>query len=260
MVACPVCDGVNTIQRQCTNTPRTCYRCCTTSAIILTCPWHYSQMGNVDVPLRLASGLVHPSIIEAADSVADDSKQPDPPSRTDPPQQDDLSAQHVSLRASSALREQSSHTQHVDTSIDALPLPLSTASPSQDNAAAALATVRAEAATDRAAAQVQLNALQAQLREQKADAKRQFDAMMAALLALRNDGAASQHTGARNIAAAAAANAARAAVNDTRPGALPIPSPPPHRNVLPDRGAAIPPSDNTFASLDNDESATTTTR
>ena len=246
MVACPACGGVNTIQKQCTNTPRTCYRCCTTSGVILTCPWHYGQMGNVDAQLRLASGLVHPSIIEAADPVADDSKQPDPPSRVDPPQQDDLNAQHVSLQASSARSEQSSLTQHVDSSTNALPPPLPVASPSQDIAAAALAAVRAEAATDRATAQVQLDALQAQIREQKADAKRQFDAMMAALLALRSDSTTSQHTGARNAAAAV--------LNATRPDALPAPSPPPHRNVLLDRGTTIPPTANAFVSLDNDES------
>jgi hypothetical protein len=57
---------VHTVDRHCTNTPRTCYECCTTKATIHTCPPHYHQMGLPARLARLATGLVHPNILADA--------------------------------------------------------------------------------------------------------------------------------------------------------------------------------------------------
>ena len=265
MVACPACGGVNTIQKQCTNTPRTCYTCCTTSGVILTCPWHYSQMGNVNATLRLATGLVHPSIAEAADPDADDTERPAPPSSSSPRRHSDPGAgdgngSNAPPHAATAAGEQ-----RVDTHINTPPLSLSHAPPPQDASSVTIAAMRAEAAADRSTAQVQHSAIQAQLREQAAStqrlldgqaaaAKRQFDEMMAALQVLRGDREAALRADVNSTAATTATAATDAAVAATRPNAPPVSSSPPHRSAVLDRSAAIRPSANTFASLDNDES------
>jgi hypothetical protein len=41
MVLCTTCHG-SPIDKSCTNTPRTCYQCCTSHADVLTCPFHSS--------------------------------------------------------------------------------------------------------------------------------------------------------------------------------------------------------------------------
>ena len=67
MVLCAACS-VNNIDRHCTNTPRTCFQCCTTSLNIDTCPYHFRIMGNTEREARLSSGKVHPHILaDAAD-------------------------------------------------------------------------------------------------------------------------------------------------------------------------------------------------
>ena len=67
MVLCATCR-VNTIDRHCTNTPRSCYLCCTSHVDILTCPLHFQQMGISDAAARLASGRVHANIAEDAEA------------------------------------------------------------------------------------------------------------------------------------------------------------------------------------------------
>ena len=86
MINCATCQ-VNTIDRLCTNTPRTCYQCCTSRADILTCPFHYQQMGISDAAARLAGGLVHPSITEEAETGAPSAparRHSAPPGESDP--------------------------------------------------------------------------------------------------------------------------------------------------------------------------------
>ena len=86
MVLCATCH-VSSIDRHCTNTPRTCYQCCTSHADIHTCPLHYRQMGISDAAARLASGKVHPSIAEDIEKTA-----PSTPARVHsaPPGESDL--------------------------------------------------------------------------------------------------------------------------------------------------------------------------
>ena len=70
MVHCAQCT-VNPIDRHCTNHPRTCYECCTTSATTPTCPPHFKQLGRLAAEARLQTGLVHPNILaDAADPEA----------------------------------------------------------------------------------------------------------------------------------------------------------------------------------------------
>jgi hypothetical protein len=82
MVLCAACN-VNNIDRHCTNTPRTCYRCCSTSPTILTCPYHFSIMGNTEREARLLTGQVHPHIL--ADAAEGDIQVDDPAAAPDPP-------------------------------------------------------------------------------------------------------------------------------------------------------------------------------
>jgi hypothetical protein len=63
MAICPACQ-VEHVDRQCTHSPSPlCYRCCTTGNG-LTCPAHFHQMGNVDKAARLATRLVHESLLD----------------------------------------------------------------------------------------------------------------------------------------------------------------------------------------------------
>lgn len=67
MTVCTLCS-VNSIDRHCTNTPRTCFECCTTNASINTCPPHFHSLGNSAAAARLLTGMVHPNILaDAAD-------------------------------------------------------------------------------------------------------------------------------------------------------------------------------------------------
>jgi hypothetical protein len=85
MVTCASCS-VNTIDRHCTNTPRTCYECCTTSSIIHTCPPHFHQMGLPAQRARLDTRLVHPHILaDAADEASPSFVPPHPAPQEDPP-------------------------------------------------------------------------------------------------------------------------------------------------------------------------------
>ena len=87
MVHCAQCT-VNPIDRHCTNHPRTCYECCTTSATTPTCPPHFKQLGRLAAEARLQTGLVHPNILaDAADpeaAEADSHHAPSSPPRTPP--------------------------------------------------------------------------------------------------------------------------------------------------------------------------------
>ena len=78
MVLCATCR-VSTIDRHCFNTPRSCYQCCTSHADILTCPFHYHQMGISDAAARLASGRVHANIVEDAEAGLPSAPPPAPP-------------------------------------------------------------------------------------------------------------------------------------------------------------------------------------
>lgn len=84
MVICSLCN-VNAIDRHCTNTPRTCFECCTTKATILTCPHHFHALGNLAKEVRLRTGMVHANILaDAAEEVKEHEPPPSPPS-TPPP-------------------------------------------------------------------------------------------------------------------------------------------------------------------------------
>jgi hypothetical protein len=82
MVLCAACH-VNNIDRYCTNTPRTCFQCCTTSPTIDTCPYHFRIMGNTEREARLQSGHVHPHIL--ADAANGDMHVDDPAAAPAPP-------------------------------------------------------------------------------------------------------------------------------------------------------------------------------
>ena len=87
MVLCAACS-VNNIDRHCTNTPRTCFQCCTTSLNIDTCPYHFRIMGNTEREARLSSGKVHPHILaDAADGDVnvDAPAPPNAPAAVGPP-------------------------------------------------------------------------------------------------------------------------------------------------------------------------------
>ena len=62
MVKCTLCK-VNAVDRHCTNTPPTCFECCTTAATIHTCPPHFHSLGRPAAAARLATGMVHPNLI-----------------------------------------------------------------------------------------------------------------------------------------------------------------------------------------------------
>jgi hypothetical protein len=96
MVLCATCR-VNTIDRHCTNTPRSCYQCCTSHADILTCPLHFQQMGISDAAARLASGRVHANIAEDAEAGLPSVPVPPPapPGGESPPPGSSIPAQPV---------------------------------------------------------------------------------------------------------------------------------------------------------------------
>ena len=156
----------STIDRGCTNTPQTCYQCCTTHPTIFTCQHHYRQMGNIDANARLARGLVHPSIAAGAPV----------PGEPEPAPQGDIALQPIAHDPPAA-------------ALNVDPPPAPGPGPAPDAAAAlAVAAWRAEVdadraatAVDRAAAVAESAALRRQLSEQ-ATAMREI---MAALGALR---------------------------------------------------------------------------
>ena len=141
----------STIDRGCTNTPQTCYQCCTTHPTIFTCQHHYRQMGNIDANARLARGLVHPSIAAGAPV----------PGEPEPAPQGDIALQPIAHDPPAA-------------ALNVDPLPAPGPGPAPD-AAAALAGAawraevdadRAATAVDRAAAVAESAALRRQLSEQ----------------------------------------------------------------------------------------------
>ena len=78
MVACTTCT-IQRADRHCTNTPRSCYQCCTSHADILTCPLHFHAMGNTAAAARLLTGLVHPNIKEDGEEGLPPALAPPPP-------------------------------------------------------------------------------------------------------------------------------------------------------------------------------------
>jgi hypothetical protein len=190
-------------------------------------------MGNVDAPLRLASGLVHPSIIEAADPVADDSEakqaeaQRNPPN---PPGGSDAAAGSAALD-SGAHQQQPALGQAVEHNRPN-PAPAAPAA-----TASSIAALRAQIEADKAVAEATTAALQAQLQQ---------------ILSLLRNPQPAVAVSPPPPAATTATAAINAAVNTTRPNAPPVSSPPPHRSAVLDRSTAIPPSANTFASLGDD--------
>jgi hypothetical protein len=85
MVTCSLCN-VNAIDRHCTNTPRTCFECCTTHATILTCPPHFRNLGRLAAAARLQTGMVHPHILaDAAEVEVKEEEASSPPPGVLPP-------------------------------------------------------------------------------------------------------------------------------------------------------------------------------
>ena len=172
MVLCSSCR-VNTIDRFCTNTPRTCYAYCTSHADIFTCSSHYRQMGNTDAAARLATGKVHASIAEDAET--DDAVVVDAPRPGEP------DASNVGL-GSEPERElpDSGPSLPAEASQPILTSPPSVVQPQQPPASIAgsaatalsLAALRAELDADRAAALAERAALPAQLTAQAAATQR----------------------------------------------------------------------------------------
>ena len=226
MVNCSACH-VNTIDRHCTNTPQTCYACCTSHATIPTCPAHYQQMGNTDAAARLAAGLVHPSIdaVDAAESQSAEARR-----NLDPPGGADAAAGSAALD-SGAPQRQPALAQTVEHS-HPNPAPAAPAA-----TASSVAALRARMDADRAVAEATAAALQAQLQQ---------------ILSLLRNPQPAAAVASPPAAAPTATAAMNAAVNTTQPNAPPVSSPPPHRSAVLDRSTAIPPSANTFASLGDD--------
>ena len=162
MVLCSSCR-VNNIDRHCTNTPRACYQCCTSHPTIHTCPPHYQQMGISDAAARLASGLVHPNVVEdAGEGLPRTDSNPQnggPSSGAELQSSNDSSAQLNPNHRSSGSASGASA---------AAGAPLDSAAAS----ASSLAALRAGMEADKAATQVQLAALQAQLTAQEASTQR----------------------------------------------------------------------------------------
>jgi len=227
MVNCSACH-VNTVDRHCTNTPQTCYACCTSHATIPTCPAHYQQMGNTDAAARLAAGLVHPSIdaVDAAESQSAEARR-----NLGPPGGSGAAAGSAALD-SGALQQQPALVQVVELNRPnpALAAPSATAS--------SIAALRAQIESDKAVAEATTAVLQAQLQQ---------------ILSLLRNPQPAVAVSPPPPAATTATAAIGAAVNTTRPIAPPVSSPPPHRSALLDRSTAIPPSAATFALPDNDE-------
>ena len=136
MVLCATCR-VNTIDRHCTNTPRSCYQCCTSHVDILTCPSHYQQMGIPDAAARLATGRVHPIIAEDAEaSLQSGDAQQQPPA----PPGGELA------QADGALSSPPSHPQPASDSVNlapAAPVPSIAAPPVASQGALAASMVNA---------------------------------------------------------------------------------------------------------------------
>ena len=90
LVTCTQCN-VNSRDRHCTNHPRSCYECCTTSGTIHTCPPHFQQLGRTAAETQLLTGLLDPNILAdaaddngradevKADDVNDDGRAPSSP-------------------------------------------------------------------------------------------------------------------------------------------------------------------------------------
>ena len=174
MVLCATCH-VNPIDRHCTNTPRACYACCTSHPTVHTCPPHYQQMGISDAAARLASGLVHPNVVEDAGEGLPraDSSPPSggPSSDAGSQSSNDSSAQlNPSHRAPGSAGDASA--------VASAPLDITAVT------ASSLAALRAGMEADKAAAQVQLTAMQAQLAAQEASTQRLMALLEARLPAL----------------------------------------------------------------------------
>jgi hypothetical protein len=163
MVLCATCQ-ISTIDRHCTNTPRSCYECCTSHADILTCPFHYQQMGNSNAAARLAAGRVHASIAEDAEAGQPFAPPPAPPGG-------ELAAPSSALQGQPALDPPAADPDPVI----AVPAPLVIAPPSRALGSVAASVVDVAASVVEVAASVAeirtaLAALTAMIRSQAAPA------------------------------------------------------------------------------------------
>jgi hypothetical protein len=217
MVRCTVCS-VEPIDRHCAGLPQLCYNCCTSSDTTLTCVAHFRQMGNAVQAARLASGRVHPSILEDERDTQPplpalqppSPPHPQPPSASDEPQPP--AGSHSGARQTSPPR-----------SVQLAP---ATAS------ALSLAALRAELESDRAAAQATQMSLQAQLVAQSA----KLDTLLGAIIA-------------RSTAASPSASVPAAFSQPLSSSARS----PPHRRAVLDHSAAVDLA-NSFDALADDAS------
>ena len=145
MVACTTC-AVESQDSHCGHDEHYCHNCCTTSATINTCLYHFRVLGNIAQATRFASGKVTAEVTGFMTNKTASLLSPAP--STAPP----------------AAPSQ-------------LPSPAVVSSAAT---AASIAALRAELEADRAAAQVERAAMQAQLAEQSATSRRMM-AMLAAL-------------------------------------------------------------------------------
>ena len=218
MVLCATCR-VNSIDRHCTNTPRSCYQCCTSHDDIITWPPHYHQMGVSDAAARLASGRVHPNVAEDAQAGLQDGEQSPssevaphsvPPSNAGPPSSANAAPQPGNMQGASGSGSVPPAVAQ-SPSIDAQ---LSPIHPS-------VAALRAVMEADKAEAEVRLTALQAQLTAQATATER--------ILALLQ---------AQQSVAASPAQEAHLPSPARPSAAAPGPSPPPHRRAVLDNTVA----------------------
>jgi hypothetical protein len=208
MVHCASCT-VNNVDRLCTNTPRSCYQCCTSHADIHTCPAHYQQMGVSDAVARLASGLVHANIIEDAAA----GLLPAPlvaPLRGDPP------------LADGAVQPQADPEPPSAPVAPVLPVPGPPPNP-RGEVASALVDV-AVSAVDVAASVAVLKASMAAMQS----------SFIASLAAMQSSFEATLNSRLPPLAAASAMPSSVA------PRRLPLPSAVPHRAAVLDRTVALP--------------------
>ena len=267
MVLCATCR-VNTIDRHCTNTPRSCYLCCTSHADIPTCPRHYQQMGVSDAAARLAAGLVHPSIADGDEedtSPAPAELHPAPPGESDsqhaagsPPDESAPPASGLATEAAQAGLRSAAPPQ---------PTPAASAAAAAASAfKSSLAAMRAELESDRAAAhveraaaQAERSALQARLDKQAASTQQ----ILTMLAALRPTAAPATSTPSPTVPSRQPLQSvpASATAPAARPAELPRTSSttsPPHQAALLDREAAATRSEvaqlvNRFSALANDD-------
>ena len=212
MVNCGICS-VTTIDRHCSNTPQTCYDCCAHNVAILTCPYHFGQMGLTEAASRLAGGQVHASLIPVVVDTA----------AADAARRAGESDAHAVIRSAESERRERSNSSPAA----AGQASQSSIAPSRHQPAAAsttasaasvvsLAAMRAELEADRAAAQVERAAIRAQLDDQAA-ATRQLSALLARLQPTALESAASS-------------------LSTPAPPSAPVPHP--HRGAVLDRSAA----------------------